>query len=149
MLPLIPWSHIFVHRFTTIHSRKILILLSKSVLIDYITPIYVLLFQAQGFLGGSDGKESTCNAGDLGSIPGFGRSPGEGNGNPLQYSCLEYWQDMDRGARGVQSSFHKELETTEQLTLTLSQSQAIFLEIRLTTEAKSVQNSDVLLDWKL
>ena len=103
MLPLIPWSHIFVHRFTTIHSRKILILLSKSVLIDYITPIYVLLFQAQGFLGGSDGKESTCNAGDLGSIPGFGRSPGEGNGNPLQYSCLEYWQDMDRGARGVQS----------------------------------------------
>ena len=53
---------------------------------------------------------------------------------------------MDRGARGVQSSFHKELETTEQLTLTLSQRQAIFLEIRLTTEAKSVQNSDVLLD---
>ena len=37
----------------------------------------------------SDGKESACNAGDLGSIPGLGRSPGEGNGNPLQYSCLE------------------------------------------------------------
>ena len=43
----------------------------------------------QGFPGGSDGKESACNAGDLGSIPGLGRSPGEGNGNPLQYSCLE------------------------------------------------------------
>ena len=42
------------------------------------------------------GKESTCNAGDLGSIPGSGRSPGEGNGNPLQYSCLE--NPMDRGA---------------------------------------------------
>ena len=42
-----------------------------------------------GFPGGSDGKESACNAGDLGSIPGPGRSPGEGNGNPLQYSCLE------------------------------------------------------------
>ena len=46
--------------------------------------------------GGSDGKESTCNAGDLGSIPGLGRSPGEGHGNPLQYSCVE--NSMDRGA---------------------------------------------------
>ena len=42
-----------------------------------------------GFPGGSDGKESACNAGDLGSIPRFGRSPGGGRGNPLQYSCLE------------------------------------------------------------
>ena len=42
-----------------------------------------------GFPGGSDGKASVCNAGDPGSIPGSGRSPGEGNGNPLQYSCLE------------------------------------------------------------
>ena len=45
---------------------------------------------------GSDGKESACNAGDLGLIPGLGRSPGEGNGNPLQDSCLE--NPMDRGA---------------------------------------------------
>ena len=43
----------------------------------------------------SVGKESACNAGDLSSIPGLGRSPGEGNGNPLQYSCLE--NPMDRG----------------------------------------------------
>ena len=43
----------------------------------------------QGFPGGSDGKESTCNAGDLGSIPGLGRSPGEWKGYPLQYSGLE------------------------------------------------------------
>ena len=42
-----------------------------------------------GFPGGSEVKASACNAGDLGSIPGSGRSPGEGNGNPLQYSCLE------------------------------------------------------------
>ena len=42
-----------------------------------------------GFPGGSEGKESACNVGDLGSIPGSERSPGEGNGNPLQYSCLE------------------------------------------------------------
>ena len=45
--------------------------------------------------GGSDGKEAACNAGDLSSIPGLGRSPGEGYGNPLQYSCLE--NSMDRG----------------------------------------------------
>ena len=42
-----------------------------------------------GFPGGSDSKESSCNSGDLGLIPGLGRSPGEGHGNPLQYSCLE------------------------------------------------------------
>ena len=49
-----------------------------------------------GFAGGSDGKESAGNAGDPGSIPGSGRSPGEENGYPLQYSCLE--NPMDRGA---------------------------------------------------
>ena len=49
-----------------------------------------------GFPYGLDSKESNCNAGDLGLIPGLGRSPGEGNGNPLQYSCLE--NSMDRGA---------------------------------------------------
>ena len=43
-----------------------------------------------GFPGGSDGKESACNAGDLGSIPGLGRSPGGGHDNPCQYSFLEY-----------------------------------------------------------
>ena len=47
-----------------------------------------------GFPGGSDGKESACNVGDPGSIPGSGRSLEEGNGNPLQYSCLE--NSMDR-----------------------------------------------------
>ena len=49
-----------------------------------------------GFPGGSVSKESACNAGDLGLIPGLVRSPGEGNGNPLQYSCLD--NPMDRGA---------------------------------------------------
>ena len=49
-----------------------------------------------GFPGGSEVKASACNAGDLGSIPGWGRSPREGNGNPLQYSCLE--NRMDGGA---------------------------------------------------
>ena len=49
-----------------------------------------------GFPGSSVGKESTCSAGDLGSIPGSGRFPGEGNGKPLQDPCLE--NPMDRGA---------------------------------------------------
>ena len=49
-----------------------------------------------GFPDGSEGQESACNAGDPGLIPGLGRSPGEGNGNPLQYSCLE--NSKDRGA---------------------------------------------------
>ena len=62
-----------------------------------------------GFPGGSDGKESACNSGALGLIPESGRSPGEGNGNTLQYSCLE--NPMDRGAWwGC-----KESDTTEQL----------------------------------
>ena len=50
----------------------------------------------RGFPGGSDGRESACDAGDPGSIPGLGRAPGGGNGNPLQYLCLG--NPMDRGA---------------------------------------------------
>ena len=68
-------------------------------------------FPSEGFSGGSAGKEITCNAGNLGSIPGLGRSPGRGHGNPLQYSCLrnpidrEAWWDTVRGVA-------KELDTT-------------------------------------
>ena len=59
----------------------------------------------------SDGKESACNAGDLGSIPGLGRSSGEGTGNPLQYSCLE--NPTDRGAwRAIVYGVTKESDTT-------------------------------------
>ena len=65
-----------------------------------------------GFPGGSDSKESACNTGDPGSIPGLRRSPGEQNGNPFQYSCLE--NSMDRGAgRAVVYGFAKELNATE------------------------------------
>ena len=56
----------------------------------------VIRFICLGFPGGSIGEESACNAGDLDSIPGSGRYPGEGIGNPLQYSCLE--NSTDRGA---------------------------------------------------
>ena len=69
-----------------------------------------------GFPDGSVGKESTCNArdiGDMGSIPGLGRSSGEGNGNPLQYSCLG--NSTDRGAWWATINGVIELDTTEQL----------------------------------
>ena len=71
---------------------------------------YKLDKQGDKFPGGSEDKASACNAGDLGSIPGLGRSPGEGNGNPLQHSCRE--NPTDRGAwwatvHGVAKSWAK------------------------------------------
>ena len=76
------------------------------------------------FPGCSDGKASACNAGDPGSIPGSGRHPGEGNGNPLQYSCLG--NPMDRGAwwatvHGVakESNMTERLNTTSSLSAEL------------------------------
>ena len=76
-------------------------------------------FGEQDFPGGSDGKASVYTAGDLGSIPGSGRSPGEGNGNLLQYYCLE--NPMDRGAwqatvHGVAKSWAQLCDFTHSLT---------------------------------
>ena len=56
----------------------------------------IYIYLSWDFPGGSVGKESACNVGDMSLIPGLGRSPGEGNCNPLQYSCLE--NPTDRGA---------------------------------------------------
>ena len=71
------------------------------------------------FPGGSEVKASACNVGDPGSIPGSGRSPGEANGNLLQYSCLE--NHMDRGAWwAIVHGITKNLDMTEQLTFLLS-----------------------------
>ena len=64
--------------------------------------------------GGSDAKESACNVGDLGSIPGLGSSPGGRHGNPLQYSCLGNPHGL-RGIVGCSSWGHKELDMTEHL----------------------------------
>ena len=66
----------------------------------------------KALLGGSDGKESACNAGDLGSVPGFGRSPGGGHGNPLKYSCLEDLNGQNSLA-GCSPWDHKEFDMTE------------------------------------
>ena len=65
-----------------------------------------------GFPGGSEGKESASNAGDTDSIPGFGRSPGEGHGNTLQYSCLENPMDK-RSLAGYSPQGRKELDMPE------------------------------------
>ena len=83
-----------------------------KILYDLLT-FYVHLWD---FPGSSDSKESAYNAGDPGSISGSGRSPGEGNGNPLHYSCLE--NSMDRGVQwATVPGGHKESDMTEKLTL--------------------------------
>ena len=84
---------------------------------------------SRGFPGGSDGKQSACNAGDPGSIPGSGKSPGEGNGNPLQYSCLE--NPMGRGAWRATVHGVSESDKTEWLTCSLSRFWCTELCLRL------------------
>ena len=73
-------------------SRYDLTVIATPLLYKSVDPIFLFYFDLMyvfGFLGGSGGKESACNTGDSCSVPGSGRSHGEGNGNPLQYSCLE------------------------------------------------------------
>ena len=72
---------------------------------------YVYVVKNKGFPGGSAGKDSACSVGDLSSIPGLGRSPGEGNGYPLQYSGLENSMDC------VSPWGQKESDMTERLSL--------------------------------
>ena len=76
---------------------------------------FSVLISSLHFPGGSDSKESAYKAGNPGSIPGLERCPGEGNGYPFQYSCLE--NSMDRSLVGCSPWGCKESETTEQLTL--------------------------------
>ena len=72
------------------------ILICKHLFLFWSMSCYTEVGFFSDFPGGSDSKECSCNVGDLGSIPGLGRSPGGGNGNLLQYSCLE--NPMDKGA---------------------------------------------------
>ena len=67
-----------------------------KILPTFLLMIFIMTYMYNGFPGGSDSKESACNAGDLGSIPGSGRLPSGRRGNPLQYSCLE--NPMNRGS---------------------------------------------------
>ena len=79
---------------------------------------------SEGFFDGLDGKESACNVGDLGSIPGLGRSPGGGHGNSLQYSCLEKPQGQ-RSLVGYNPWGRKELDMTERLSTAHNMSEGI------------------------
>ena len=74
--------------------------------VTHILPLFYA--KDRGLPGGSSGKESACNAGDQGSVSGLGRSPGEGNGYPLQYSCLE--NSTDSGTRQLQSMGSQRVE---------------------------------------
>ena len=73
---------------------------------------YTWMFLFYCFAGGSDGKESTCNAGDRGFIPGLGKSPGGGHGIPCQYSCLENPHGQEE-PEGYSPWDHKESDTTK------------------------------------
>ena len=89
------------------HLSPLLLQWPKGIREDQVTATAQIMSK----LGGSDGKEPACNAGDLGSIPRSGRSPGEGNGKPFQYSCLE--NSMNQGAWWATVHSCRELDMTE------------------------------------
>ena len=106
-----PWRHLWQHSDLPIFWS--LIAKPARTGLAWITPCFYQLpvIQPKPYIYGSDGKESACNVGCLGSVPGLGRSPGEGNGYPLQCSCLE--NSLDRGT--WRATVH-EVTKTEQLT---------------------------------
>ena len=87
------------------------------------------MFPCIYFPGGSDTKESTCNAGDPSLIPGWGRSPAEGNVNPLQYSCLE--NSMDRGAwwNAAHGVTKNRIQLSDELTPSLFSFSHVFISL--------------------
>ena len=106
----------------------------------------MLCIYSKGFPHSSVGKESACNAGDLGSIPGSGRFPGEGNGNPLQYSCLE--NPRDRGTwwvtvHGVAKSQTRPSDFTFTFTLVAMLSS----QLCLTLKPQGLQPARLLCPW--
>ena len=90
------YSHLFKNfqQFVVIHTVKGFFIVNKAV--DVFLEFSCVFCDPTGFPGGSDGKASACNAGDPGSIPRSGKSPGEGSGSSFQYCCLE--NPMNRGA---------------------------------------------------
>ena len=113
LVPALPWNKSCIcnqrEPRTKCRAERILTPMGETQLCETMTP--------EGFPGVSDGKESACNVGGLGSIPGLGRSPGGGHGNPLQYSCLE--NPRDRGAwratiRGKESDTTQWLNTAHE-----------------------------------
>ena len=109
----------------TSNVRSLWVLKTCSVQILLLDISFYLSKEGKGFPGGSNGKESTCNAGDLSSIPGLGRSPGGGHGNPLQCFCLENPHEQ-RNLTGCSLRGCKESDMTEQLS-TAQHTEGIFL----------------------
>ena len=103
------WS--FAYLWRNVYSSTLHIFYVVCFLLSCRSSLYVL-----GFPGSSAGKESACNAGGLGSVPGLGRSPGEGKGYPLQYSCLE--NSMNGVALSTTEQCLKEPDMTERLSFT-------------------------------
>ena len=99
---------------STISCDKFIVFAFHQLICWYHIYVVLLYIYILGFPGGSDGKESTCNAGDLGSIPGLGRSPGGGHGNSFQYSCLEHPHGQ-RSLEGYSPWGHKSSDTTERI----------------------------------
>ena len=106
----------------------------------------IRIFKFLGFPGGSVEKNLPANAGDTGNvglIPGLGRSPGGGNGNPLQYSCLEHSTDRRAWQAAVSPEGHKELDTTSQLSTHRIRHKEIFYSLFWYYKQKTVSSS-----WK-
>ena len=101
-----------------------------------------------GFPGGSEGKKSACSAGDVGSIPGSGRWPREGNGHSVQCSCLEKF--MDRGAWQATVHGFTELDMTERVThIWYSQNDKIIILCLILEIVKEMATFSSILAWKI
>ena len=96
-----------------------------------------------GFPGGSSGKESACNVGDLGSIPGLGGSPGGGHGNPLQYPCLAN-RHGQRSLAGCSPWSRRESDTTERLSTVRCKLQRVVAKLNQKTQKMLNTMSDGL-----
>ena len=117
-MPVLPHTGVALsahfHAMFHFSSKETSLLKNQSDWFDWFHSIPCRLCTLECFPGGSDGKVSACNVRDKGSIPGLGRSPGKGNGNPLQYSCLE--NSMDEGSLvGYSPRGHKESDMIERL----------------------------------
>ena len=101
------------------------------------------------FSGGSDGKESACNVGDLGSIPGLERSPGGGHGNPLQYSCLENPKEVDHRGSVYRGHFLPIYITSIQFSSVTQSCPALCYSMDCSSRGSSVHGifQARILDW--